>query len=182
MIFVRRGIFVPIGNRCCSIRLYNGHLSFEAMPALTSSMTDHIHLDSNAISHLLDDCCSSINRMKTFDLDDPSSLDITAYNNITGLQRSEIISMPSFNSHHVFQATLTKSQSQAGSRVVGFCAHIIALIWQLGVYVGQVDSTSNDLHSARFFDFVRDAAESNTTDDTGNDKSSSDDDEVNGED
>jgi hypothetical protein len=101
MIFVRRGILVPIGNRCCSSHLYNGHLSFEAMQALTSDMTDNIHLDSNATAQLLYDCCSSIKGMKTFDFDDPASLDSTAYYNITGLQKSKVMSVPSFNYHHI---------------------------------------------------------------------------------
>jgi hypothetical protein len=70
----------------------------------------------------------------------------------------------------------------AGSRVIGCCAHITALIWQLGVYGGEVNTTTNDLNSARFFDFVRDAAEVNASDSTDNDRSSSDDDGADGED
>jgi hypothetical protein len=69
-----------------------------------------------------------------------------------------------------------------GLRVIGCCAHITALIWQLGVYGGEVNTTSNDLYSTRFFDFVRDAAEVNASDGTDNDRSSSDDDGADEED
>ena len=59
-----------------------------------------------------------------------------------------------------------------GLWVIGCCTHITALIGQLDVYGGEVETTSNDLHSGLFFDFVRDTAEVYTSDGTENDESS----------
>lgn len=87
LIFVKSGVFVPPGNRCCNTHLYNGHLSFEALQKIKPNITDVLRLDSNAVSVLLDDCCKTIQGMKTFDFDDPASLDNNAYYNITGLEK-----------------------------------------------------------------------------------------------
>ena len=87
MVFVKRGMLVPVGNRCCSVHLYNGHLSYEATQEINASITDVMCLDSNAVALLVDDCCKTAREMKTFDFDDPSSLDNEAYYNITGLKK-----------------------------------------------------------------------------------------------
>jgi hypothetical protein len=89
MVFVKRGILVPVGNRCCSVHVYNGHLSYEAMQEIKASITDVMCLDSNAVALLVDDGCKTVQEMKTFDFDDPASLDNEAYYNITGLEKGK---------------------------------------------------------------------------------------------
>lgn len=89
MVFVKRGIVVPVGNRCCSYHIYNAHLSYEAMQEIKASITDVMCFDSNAVALLVDDCCKTIRDMKTFDFDDPASLDNEAYYNITGLEKGK---------------------------------------------------------------------------------------------
>ena len=37
MIFLRRGIWVPKGVRCCSNHLYKGHLLYEAQQSVKQS-------------------------------------------------------------------------------------------------------------------------------------------------
>ena len=75
MVFVKRGILVPTGNRCCKKHLYNDHLSFEALQRITGTEVDVVSLDANAVIELVGDCCRTIQFMKTFDFDDPTSLD-----------------------------------------------------------------------------------------------------------
>lgn len=93
MIFVRLGTLIPVGNRCCSSHLYNGHLSYEAMQMIDGNMVDVIRLDSTAVLNLLTECCDTIRTMKTFNFDDPASLDSKAYYNLTGLAKGEIINI-----------------------------------------------------------------------------------------
>lgn len=64
----------------------------------------------------------------------------------------------------------------AGSRVFGCCAHITALIWQLGVCRGEVEETSNPLSSSRFFQFIRDSADPYISEDEDDDQSTEDED------
>lgn len=63
----------------------------------------------------------------------------------------------------------------AGSRVFGCCAHITALIWQLGVCRGEVEAMSNPLSSRRFFQFIRDSAALHLSDDDDDDQSANSD-------
>lgn len=90
MIFIRLGTLIPAGNRCCSYHLYNGHLSYEAMQMIDGNMGDVIRLDSTAVIGLLTECCDTIRTMKSFNFDDPASLDSEAYYNLTGLGKGNI--------------------------------------------------------------------------------------------
>lgn len=89
MIFMKRGIFVPPGNRCCSVHIYNDHLSFEALQLIKPSTADVVYLNTKAVIELLDDCAHLIRSTKTFDFDDPSSLDENSYYAITGLKKGK---------------------------------------------------------------------------------------------
>jgi hypothetical protein len=46
-----------------------------------------ISLDANSVIELVTDCCTTIQNMKTFDFDDPTSLDEESYYNMTGLKK-----------------------------------------------------------------------------------------------
>jgi hypothetical protein len=89
MIFMKRDIFVPARNRCCNIHLYDDHLSLEALLHITATEFDVALLDTNAVTELLNDCHKTIQAMKTFDFDDPMSLDTKSYYNLTGLDRGK---------------------------------------------------------------------------------------------
>ena len=61
-----------------------------------------------------------------------------------------------------------------GSRVFGCCAHTTALIWQLGISCGEVETISNPLSSRPFFEFIRDSAHLYLSEDDDDDQSAED--------
>ena len=87
MVFVKRGIVVPSGTRCCRRHLYNNHLTYDALREITPAKVGMISFDANSVIELVTDCCTSIQNMKTFDFDDIDSLNEESYYNITGLKK-----------------------------------------------------------------------------------------------
>ena len=87
MVFVKRGVVVPPGSRCCSHHLYNKHLTYEALQQIRLNKVDMVSFDANGVAELVIDCCMTIQNTKTFDFDDPMSLDDESYYNTTGLQK-----------------------------------------------------------------------------------------------
>jgi hypothetical protein len=87
MVFVKRGIVVPAGTRCCRHHLYNNHLSYHALQEITPAKVDLVSFDANSVAELVTDCCTTIQNMKTFDFDDPNSLNEESYYNMTGLRK-----------------------------------------------------------------------------------------------
>lgn len=87
MVFVRRGILVPSGSRCCKQHMYNNHLSYDSFQEITATHKDKITMDTEGVVDLLNECCATIQSMRTFDFDDPASLNEESYYNITGLQQ-----------------------------------------------------------------------------------------------
>lgn len=57
------------------------------MQSIEYTKTEMVTLDADAVIQLVGDCCQMIREKKSFDFDDPSSLDDTAYYNITGLKK-----------------------------------------------------------------------------------------------
>ena len=88
MIFVRRGILVPSGSRCCKHHVYNNHLSYDAFQEIKATCVDKITIDIDGVVNVMKECCTTIQSMNTFAFDDPTSLDEESYYNITGLQQS----------------------------------------------------------------------------------------------
>lgn len=87
MVFIRRGILVSAGSRCCSDHLYKGQLSYEGLWQINGSISDHLALNSSEVQGLMEDFRSSIQASKSFDFDDPSCLSDECYFNITGLKK-----------------------------------------------------------------------------------------------
>ena len=87
MIFVKRGIVVPAGSRCCSYHLYDNHLTYDALQQITHTKMDMVSFDANGVAELITDCCATIRNIRTLDFDDPTSLDDESYYNMTGLER-----------------------------------------------------------------------------------------------
>ena len=87
MIFIRRGILISAGTRCCSDHLYKGQLSYESLWQINGSISDRLILNSNEVQGLIEDFRSSIQASKGFDFDDPMCLSDECYFNITGLKK-----------------------------------------------------------------------------------------------
>ncbi len=87
MVFVKRGVVVHSGSRCCHHHLYNNHLTYDALQQITPAKIDILSLDADSILELVTHCCMTIQNVNSFDFDDPTSLDEKSYYNMTGLQR-----------------------------------------------------------------------------------------------
>lgn len=86
---MKKGIFISPGSRCCKVHLDDGHLTNDALEQITHAKIEMFSLDSQAVLTLIDDCCSVIRNVKTFDFDDPTSLDDETYRNITGIGKGK---------------------------------------------------------------------------------------------
>ncbi|CAF1482695.1 unnamed protein product [Rotaria sp. Silwood1] len=87
MIFLKRGILVPENARCCSLHMYNRQLTYEAVEMIQPSKFDTLILNGDDVQNLINDFRLAIDNSKSFDFDNPSSLDDEAYKTITGLNR-----------------------------------------------------------------------------------------------
>lgn len=88
--FIKRGIFVQAGARCCGDHLSNGQLSYEAIDKIVPHGSERVFFNSNEIQQIITDFRVLIQNHRALNFDDPSSLDDTAYYNITGLLKGMI--------------------------------------------------------------------------------------------
>ena len=79
-------IIVPENARC-SLHMYKRQLTYEALEMIHPSKIDDLVLDSNDVENLINDFRLTIGRVKSFDFDNPSTLDDETYKTITGLSR-----------------------------------------------------------------------------------------------
>ena len=101
MIFLRRGIWVPKGVRCCFSHLYKGHLLYEAQQSVKQSKTDDMLLNTDDVLKLIDDFRFALKHGGSFDFDDPEALDNETYKTITGLDQGTL-----FNCSQCFSVCL----------------------------------------------------------------------------
>jgi hypothetical protein len=87
MIFLKRGVFVPAGTRCCSHHLFEKQLTDESFGQICVSKADRLTLDSVGFQVLLADIRSMFSCQISFSFDDPTSLDEEAYKTIVGLTK-----------------------------------------------------------------------------------------------
>jgi hypothetical protein len=87
MIFLKRGIFVSPGARCCSTHIYKDHLTAESFHKICVSQADRLTVDSVGFQEFVSDVRTILFSQKNFDFDDPSCLDEEAYRNIVGLRK-----------------------------------------------------------------------------------------------
>lgn len=92
MVFLKGGIFVPENSRCCSDHLYRRELTYDALKLIEGSQLDQLTLDDADAKKLFEDCRSAMNRVGSFDFDDPASLDDQSYKTITGRSRGIVFS------------------------------------------------------------------------------------------
>lgn len=90
LVFIKRGIVVPPGSRCCRHHLYKNHLTYEALHQIVPMKIDPVVFDAKGVMDLVTECCTTIQHMRTFDFDDPTSLDDESYYNFTGLEKGII--------------------------------------------------------------------------------------------
>ena len=64
MVFVKRGIVLPSGTRCCRRHLYNNHLTYDALREITPAKVGTISFDANSVIELVTDCYTFIQNMK----------------------------------------------------------------------------------------------------------------------
>ena len=81
MVFIKRGIFVLPGTRCCNEHLYKKQLSYEALNQISVSECGCILVNSDQLNQMLVSFRLAIQNQKIFDFDDPTCMDDTAYYN-----------------------------------------------------------------------------------------------------
>lgn len=91
MIFLKRGIFVPPGTRCCRDHVVRKQLTVESFNKICVSKADHWTLDAVEFQMLLTDVRSILSYQNGFSFDDPSSMNEEAYKSIVGLTRGNSI-------------------------------------------------------------------------------------------
>jgi hypothetical protein len=87
MIFLKKGVFVPKDARCCTLHMYKRQLTYESIEMIQASIIDNLFLNVDDVKNLINDFRLAINNNKSFDFDNPGSLDNEAYQAITGLTR-----------------------------------------------------------------------------------------------
>ncbi|CAF0906964.1 unnamed protein product, partial [Didymodactylos carnosus] len=91
-IFIKGGVYIPKGSRCCAHHLFKKSLTFEAYQQISGPISDVITYTSSDVLQLLHDFrrVSAVMQKNAFDFDDPSSLSDTAYYNLTGLKKNRL--------------------------------------------------------------------------------------------
>ncbi|CAF4389714.1 unnamed protein product, partial [Rotaria magnacalcarata] len=89
LVFVKRGILVPAGSRCCSNHLYNQHLDFDSISQIRADQMERFICDANRLQEILNDFRLILVNQKSFDFDNPYSLNDQDYYNVTGLHRDQ---------------------------------------------------------------------------------------------
>ena len=86
MIFLKRGIFISTGARCCSEHISQGHLTLESFNKICVQ-ADRLNINSVGFQEFLDDIRRILFSQKNFDFDDASCLTEEEYQNIVGLKK-----------------------------------------------------------------------------------------------
>ncbi|CAM4907558.1 unnamed protein product [Rotaria socialis] len=89
MIFLKRGVFVSSGSRCCSEHVVKKQLTVESFDKICITRTDCWTLDSFGLQVLLTDTRSMLLQQNSFNFDDPTSLNEEAYKTIVGLTKDQ---------------------------------------------------------------------------------------------
>ncbi len=87
MIFLKRGVLVSPGARCCSDHIYQGHLTAESFDKIVVSQADRLNIDSSGFQEFISDVRTILFSQKKFDFDDPSCLDEEGYQSMVGLKK-----------------------------------------------------------------------------------------------
>lgn len=85
--FMKRGIWIPKGARCCRNHFYGNELDFSSLESLRAKQMEYVEFDANKLQNILSEYRQIVQYQKTFDFDDPHSLANSDYYNITGLEK-----------------------------------------------------------------------------------------------
>ncbi|CAF3356597.1 unnamed protein product [Rotaria sp. Silwood2] len=88
-VFVKRRILIPAGSRCCADHLYNRHLNFDSMNQIHADQMEVFVCYANRLQEILNDFRLICVNQRTFDFDNPYSLNDEDYYNITGLHKEQ---------------------------------------------------------------------------------------------
>ncbi len=88
--FIKRGIYIQPGARCCGDHFDGDQLSYEAIHQIDPSSYGLVSFNSNEIQKIINDFRTLVQSQEAFDFDNDASLNDTAYYNITGLFKSMI--------------------------------------------------------------------------------------------
>lgn len=137
LVFVKRGILIPAGARCCRTHLYKNQLDFSSLEQIRANQMDQLIFDANSLQDIFNDFRLVLENQKTFDFDDPWSLCNEDYYNITGLQKGTRLTRMKYlsilNSHlhfldqfdHIVESVVSMRTSNVRSIRVAiaiFCA------------------------------------------------------------
>ena len=87
LIFLKRGVFIPPGSRCCPDHLVAKQLTIKSFGQVRASKPDRLTVDSVGFQVLLDDMRSILHCQKSFNFDDPASMNDEAYKTVVGLSK-----------------------------------------------------------------------------------------------
>ena len=87
VVFLKRGIYVLSGARCCPDHIYQGHLTIESVHKICVSQANRLKIDSVGFQEFLSDVCKILFGKKKLDFDDPSCLNEEAYRDFVGLRK-----------------------------------------------------------------------------------------------
>ncbi|CAF1651366.1 unnamed protein product, partial [Adineta ricciae] len=132
--FIKRGIVIPAGSRFCRDHLYGKHLTFEALHQIVPTKTEPVVFDAKGVMELITECCTMVQDTKTFDFDDPTSLNDDAYYNLTGLEKDQfdnlLSTLTSMRNSYVrsirvgLALFLVKMRLGVSNRVLSFLFHM----------------------------------------------------------
>ncbi len=87
MIFLKRGVLVAPGSRCCSDHLYKNQLTIESFDHIQVSKADRWEIDATGFQIFVEDVRSILFNQKCFDFDDRTCLKDEGYRNIVGVTK-----------------------------------------------------------------------------------------------
>ncbi|CAF2529584.1 unnamed protein product [Rotaria sp. Silwood2] len=90
LIFIKRGILIPNGCHCCHDHFYNRQISFDALDRIRADQVDQLVCNADRLQEILNDFRLMLESQKTFDSDDPYSLNDKDYYNITSLRKGRL--------------------------------------------------------------------------------------------
>ncbi|CAF1659052.1 unnamed protein product [Adineta ricciae] len=89
MLFMKKGVYVSPGARCCGDHFYQDELSYEAIHQIVPYTSEFVWFNSNEIQKMMNDFRTLLQCQRGLDFDNNASLGDEAYYNITGLQKDQ---------------------------------------------------------------------------------------------
>jgi len=87
MIFLKCGIAVVPGSRCCKDHLCEDEVTFKSLDHIRVSKADQWKINSDEFQMFVADVRAMLFKQKTFDFDDPMCFSDEGYHSIVGLTK-----------------------------------------------------------------------------------------------